>query len=260
MHACFLTQNEIGDYWHGINSTIISHCLNETASFTPKGIDSFAKFVSFLNTFLPGSDLETQRGEIIKQYNCTETFQGDYTACISAVIRDASFTCNTRDLFEAFPSQSHMMRYGFPLPELAHHGSDLVALFSNNYDEAYELLLKNGLTALVATLYARLLVNTQVSSVYQTYFASFAVTGNPNKLARPDLPRGPATEWPVANGTGNELTDVLTVRNPSGEEPFVLGSDDQNEKNACAFWTDLAKEIVSAHESQQTGSSAYDEL
>ncbi|KAF4488125.1 hypothetical protein CGGC5_v002798 [Colletotrichum fructicola Nara gc5] len=109
---------------------------------SPRFTDTFTEF---LDVFLPGAELVSQRQKIAAQYPCTEApYDGDYRLCIATVIRDASFTCNTRDLYSAYPSISHMMRYGFPTASLARRASDLVPLFSNYYSEAKAILEKNN--------------------------------------------------------------------------------------------------------------------
>ncbi|KAE9579342.1 hypothetical protein CGMCC3_g4630 [Colletotrichum fructicola] len=228
--ALFDTVNQTGKYWKSsIQSTIISHVLNETASFTPPFVTSADTFTEFLDVFLPGAELVSQRQKIAAQYPCTEApYDGDYRLCIATVIRDASFTCNTRDLYSAYPSISHMMRYGFPTASLARRASDLVPLFSNYYSEAKAILEKNN-----------------------TYFASFALSGgNPNTLMMPEVLFWEPPTWTVADGSGDELTNVLTVGPPElVYSAFTLDvPDDQNTKSACGFWTEIAKEIIEAHE------------
>ncbi|KAF4826690.1 Secreted lipase [Colletotrichum tropicale] len=158
-------------------------------------------------------------------------YDGDYRLCITTVIRDASFTCNTRDLYSAYPNISHMMRYGFPTASLARHASDLVPLFSNYYSEAKAVLEKNNVSTLEADAYAFLLVDSDLAEAYQTYFASFALSGgNPNTLMMRRCQR--------------------FFRPPEvAYSAFTLNvPDDQNTKSACGFWTEIAKEIVEAQE------------
>ncbi|KAG7039410.1 carboxylesterase family protein [Colletotrichum scovillei] len=249
-----------GKYWNSsIRSTIISHCLNETASFTPPDVTSSDTFTGFLETFFPEADLEPQRQDIANQYPCTKPpYNGDYRFCIATVIRDASFTCNTRDLYSAYPTISHMMQYAFPTAEYAHHASDLLTLFANNKTEAVDILMDfdKNLTTTEAGLYADALVGTQLARAYQTYFASFAVSvGNPNALPRPKvkpvplLPGWTTPDWPVADGSEDALQNVLKVREPA-VQPFKPTSDDQNTQTACAFWTKIANEIVKAQKAR----------
>lgn len=238
-----------GNYWNSsIQSTIISHTLNEAASFTPSWVNSSDTFAAFLEIFFPGDELEPIRGEIAAQYNCTEPpYNNDYQLCIATVIRDASFTCNTRDLYSAYPDVAHMMRYGFLDAESARHAVDLIALFANNDEEAVEILENAGIPHNNATWYAYFLIDTSVSLAYQTYFASFALSGgDPNTLEMPQIEDWNPPMWPVANGSsGDELTNVLTVQSPLGQYPFVLDqADDNNSKKACNFWTNIAEKVI----------------
>ncbi|KAF4873142.1 Secreted lipase [Colletotrichum siamense] len=235
-----------------IQSTIISHVLNETASFTPPFVTSADTFTEFLDVFLPGAELASQRQKIAAQYPCTEApYDGDYRLRIATVIRDASFTCNTRDLYSAYPSISHMMRYGFPTASLARHASDLVPLFSKYFSEAAAILEKNNISTLEADAYEVLLIENDLAKAYQTYFASFALSGgNPNTLSMTEVWFWEPPTWTVADGSGDALTNVLTVGPPELVcSAFALDiPDDQNTKSACDFWTEIAKEIVEAQE------------
>lgn len=243
-----------GNYWNSsIQSTIISHTLNETASFTPSSVNSSDTFTEFLKTFLPGDELAPIRLEITAQYDCTEPpYNEDYQLCIATVIRDSIFTCNTRDLYSAYPDVSYMMRYGFPNATLARHAADLIALFANNDEEVVEIL-GNQVPPEDAAKYAWFLIDTNVSLAYQTYFASFALSGgDPNTLDMPQIDDWDPPAWPVANGSsGDELTNVLTVQLPLGQFPFVLEqADDNNSKTACDFWTKIAGKVVVTQEAK----------
>ena len=209
-------------------------------------MNSSDTFTRFLNIFLPGEEFEPQREKIAAQYDCTgPPWNGDWHACIGPVIRDIGFTCHTRDLYSAYPTVSHMIRYGFLNAELAFHGVDLMALFANNLQEVEKMLEEVGLdNQTQRDYYARSLVNTNVSRAYQTYFASFALSGgNPNTLDMPLVQNERPPEWPVAVD-GEELQNVLRVQAPYDQPGFLLESDDQNSQSACAFWTEIAREIM----------------
>ncbi|KAI1497689.1 Alpha/Beta hydrolase protein [Biscogniauxia marginata] len=225
-------------FWQEIDSAIISHCGNEAGTFLPKDpITDADKFDAFLRTMLPGPDLCPQREAIRKKYDCQTRYHGDYVACITDVIRDSSLTCNTRDLFNAYPNISYMMEHAFPYVRIAFHARDLVTLFINNKSEAKKLFI-NAKVPLVSGLLAGWLVDDGISSTYQNYFASFALSGNPNER----VPRS-APFWPHANGSGDQLSNVMQVRH-SDKDPFVCITDDQNSNDTCSFWTDLAASIM----------------
>ncbi|CAH0058551.1 unnamed protein product [Clonostachys solani] len=251
-----------GHYSKKVSSAIISHTWSEQYSFTPKYVNSEETFNAFLGLFLPGDDLAIQRQKIRTQYNCRDKdYKGNWNRCIGVVIRDASFTCNTRDLFSAYSGKSYMLRYAFPLKEAAVHASDLIALFANTKAEAKTLLLKSTdqINEFFAGIYADRLVNSGISEAYQTYLASFAISGDPNTLGHPGVFGVPSPTWPKADGSGDNATDVLSVQMPSGQAAFTLITDDQNTKPACAFWTNLAQEIILA-QGKSTGGVGRDEL
>jgi hypothetical protein len=141
-----------------------------------------------------------------------------------------------------------MLRYAFPTEGAAVHASDLIALFANSKDEAKDLLLKSTdqINEFWANWYAGRLIGMGIAGAYQTYLASFAVSGDPNHLSHPDVYKGPVPDWPKADDSGDEAKDVLSVQLPSGQLEFTLISDDQNTRSSCVFWTSLVKEIVSA--------------
>ncbi|KAE9369165.1 carboxylesterase family protein [Stipitochalara longipes BDJ] len=234
--AVALSQNKV---WPHIQSGIISHCANEAYLFVLKGVDSEEDFNDYLALFLPGDDLSPQRDAIRQQYDCIADFDGNFTACVKDVIQDLSFTCNTRQLFDSYPEISFMMEYAFPSPSLAVHASDLIPLFMNSMAEAVSLLEFSGLSKSDAYTYAGIL--SIIAPRYQNYFASFALSGDPNSL-----PFRPTIDWPIADGSNDKLSRVMKVGLPSVEKnAFQLGSDDQNSKSKCNFWIDIAKSIDS---------------
>ncbi|KAK0722613.1 Alpha/Beta hydrolase protein [Lasiosphaeria miniovina] len=219
------------NYWPSIDGALISHVTNETASFTPQWVVSQSTFDAFLNDFFPEPSLGPVRAAMRAQYNCKTTYSGNFRACIADLIRDSTFTCNTRQLFEAYPSVAYMMRYAFPFDEYAVHASDLIPTFMNGFDDAYDMLRANNMSKTEAFLYAGFL-DTEIMPWYQSYLASFGLHANPNQ--------GPSdtTYWPVAT-PGDEIGNVMQVH----EIEFSLVTDDQNTASICDFWTQIAKMI-----------------
>lgn len=251
-----------GHYSKKVSSAIISHTWNEQYSFIPKYVNSEESFNTFLGLFLPGDGLANQRQQIRTRYDCkNDYYDNNWKRCIGEVIRDASFTCNTRDLFSAYSSKSYMLRYAFPLKEVAVHASDLIALFANSKAEAQTLLLKSTdqLNEFWAGIYADRLVNSGIAEAYQTYLASFAISGDPNTLGHPGVYGVPSPTWSKADGSGDDVKDVLSVQMPSGQAAFTFITDEQNTKPTCDFWTNLAKEITSA-QGKIPGTAGRDEL
>ncbi|KAI1639963.1 carboxylesterase family protein [Biscogniauxia mediterranea] len=229
-------------FWKGIKSALISHCGNEIGVFTPN-ITTPEEFDRFLSDFLPGSNLIPVRNAIKGQYNCTTKFGGDIPKCLVTIIRDSSFTCNTRELFKAYPAASYMMQYSFPSTEYASHTVDLIPLFTNDKQEVIDILgdmnIRDGLAEWYATH-----LHEDISEIYQSYFASFALSGDPNKCL--------ATSrrlWHPADGSADQLSRVMDVeysRRPSPSTNFHDIEDDQNTNSTCSFWAEIAKNITSA--------------
>ncbi|KAJ8131261.1 hypothetical protein O1611_g2365 [Lasiodiplodia mahajangana] len=227
-----------GNYWRGIEAAIISHTANEPQSFTPN-ISTQDEFDEFLNDFLPGPNMEIYRIAISKQYNCTADFDGDFHRCLSIIIRDSTFTCNTRNLFEAYPNSSYMMQYAFPWDDLAVHASDLIPLFTNNRQQVAAIIESITGSTENGSAYSELLGD-KIPSMYKNYFASLSLYGNPNVG-----PSQPEVSWPVANGSADKLSDVMRVSWDLFGHNFQLITDDQNANSTCSFWTELAKNLTS---------------
>ncbi|KAH9231140.1 hypothetical protein K456DRAFT_1841511 [Colletotrichum gloeosporioides 23] len=236
-----------GKYWDNIWSTVVSHCANEAQSFIPAGMDSQAKFNSYLAMMFPGENLSHIRDQIRQQYKCSAFHHDNHTTCLKEVIQDSTFTCNTRDLYDAYSDRSYMMEYAYPFRVLAYHASDLIPLFSNNIQQVVGLLSKVLRSRLLAQIYAKVLEGL-VATRYKAYLASFAMNGDPN-----NLPRITRLYWPVADGNHNRLRSVLQVRAPGFlHSAFRLTSDDQNSRNRCEFWNDIAQQIVGLKDGKVT--------
>ena len=96
---------------------MVSHVGNEIAEFAPKKVISNATFQAFLDKFMHEEDLADIKKTIREQYNCQKApYNGNYFLCISNLIRDSSFTCSTRQIYDAYSvsSKAYMMQYNFP--------------------------------------------------------------------------------------------------------------------------------------------------
>lgn len=214
---------------------MISHCENEAAAFTPKHVDSQEDFDDFLLSFLPEDRMESERNDIRERYNCRTKFWGKnkYKKCLGAVIRDSTFTCNTRNVFEAYKGKAWTMSYGFPTTNTSFHGTDLVPMFMNE-SQAVQFLMSSNVTEKDAKRYAKLLTN-KVTGPLQGYYASFAMSQNPNAMLGETSLR-----WPKSGGTWNKLNSVMKV----WAGGFRLFSDGQNTRKTCAFWEDIARRLM----------------
>src|SRR5271154_1170730 len=129
-----LTHKLPGNYWKDIDSLIVSHVANESGSFVPQFMRTEADFTTFINDFMPEPQLAPVRAAVETQYPAQgPPYNGDQRARAGALIRDSTFTCNTRQLYEAYKPRStglYMLQYDFLASKnYALHGSDLLPTF-----------------------------------------------------------------------------------------------------------------------------------
>ena len=219
--------------------------------FTPSFINSNGAFAYFLNLFLDPSKTGLYEQQITAIQNLYSSIV-DPHARASQVIRDSSFTCNTRYLFDAYSSSSsvYMMDYEFfanpsipGVPPLAFHGADLLPLFyfkgidtvaiwtqvSKSYPQVTQAQV-NQFMNLVGML----------SPGYQRYFVSLAVSGDGdpntfNKILQPT--------WSVATVNGDtSLGNVNQVfLDPPLSDFHTHSTDNINIENPwCSFWANMS--------------------
>ena len=164
---------------------------------------------------------------------------------VSYVIRDAVFTCNTRLLYDAYQVKSgvptYMMQYSlFQVEKRAVHGNDLLSTFWNSYvDYTKSLRACFDVNLVLACAIARILKN--FAPPYQSYLASHAVTGDPNKNA---VDEAKAHNWQAASVTAGNLTNVV---NADGQGSFFTDITDAiNSATTCDFWKGIAAAIQPA--------------
>ncbi|CAH0034430.1 unnamed protein product [Clonostachys rhizophaga] len=237
-----------GNIWKKIDTALITHVANEGLVFAPDYVTDEEGYDYFLNQFLPGPELKTQRTKIKEQYDCKNyPNEPKYSLCVAQIIAHAVFNCNGRDLFNTFSDRSYVMEYSFPFDGLTIHGTDLIPLFSNNLEEISEAIpdipdipdLPDWIKLIPPAL--RIGLEYKVRKKLQSYAASFAVHGDPNRLEDEER-----ISWPLADGKSDQLKDVLQVRglldNPL--VPWGLIQDTKNSNSSCQFWTDLAEDII----------------
>ena len=120
------------------------------------------------------------------------------------------------------------------------HGSDLLSTFWNSDVDYYESLqtcfdVGKGYAWLIAQKLKKF------APPYQSYFASHAVTGDPNKNA---IVEAKSHDWQPASVTDGSLTNVM---NADGQSPFFTDiTDATNNKTTCDFWKGIAAAIQPA--------------
>jgi len=158
------------------------------------------------------------------------------------MIRDSSFTCNTRFLHDAYPAASRwMLAYDFPMRGVAVHAFDLVPLYMNSVSDAVALIESfdksliptGGVTALAKS------IATAVMPTYQAYLGAFAARGGPNSIADAAVTSAPS--WATA-APGPTLGSVMDVSGAG----WQLGQDGVNTQQTCSFWQGIAQAVLAA--------------
>ena len=241
----------LGDYWtgSGLKSLVISHVVDEAKIFVPKKIKTDADFTSFVSAFMPQETLSSQRTAIATQYPASKSDSAfDRT---KAVIQDSSFTCNTRQLFDAYHSSrpTYMMQYAVGRARnLSIHGTDLLPTFWNvdvnvaawieTVAAAANVTISHGDAKIAAGVFA---FPGLLAAKFQKYLVSHAVYGNPN------IAPGHTVSWPAATPTstaGATLVDkVLNVQPQKFLKFFNLISDTITSDEVCDFWKSMAAEV-----------------
>ncbi|MCJ1372575.1 hypothetical protein MMC20_003800 [Loxospora ochrophaea] len=216
-----------GKFWTKLTSIIISHvnnevstAVNKSGSFIPYPIrtdPSPANFDEFLMAFMPGDALAGVRDEITQAYP-SKRFKDNQTERVATLIRDAAFTCNTRQLFDAYHRQipTWMMNYKFA-GNNAVHASDLLPTFCNK-DLSVAELLENcvGLSKMAAMNVGPYIKST-FSPQYLSYLKSHAIYNDPNTGA---IGWARKVTWHKATTSGKEdnrnyVMDVMEPYLPS---------------------------------------------
>ncbi|KAI4161617.1 MAG: hypothetical protein LQ342_004758 [Letrouitia transgressa] len=237
-------------YNRNIKSLLVSHVGDEAEIFVPDFATADARFTTFVSNFMPQQALSTQRNDIYNQYSkqkfplVKDRFK--------AVIRDGSFTCNTRQLFDAYRATStstYMLYYNINyeywgiqiFPPV--HAIDLLPLFRNPEID-YEAFLIDLVKQLgkwdwrfkyVAPKAAKFYA--EFAPKYQSYLVAHAIFGDPNLGSFKGFP------WPTATYTASS-TSVSGVQQATVPTPsFHIVADEINTSANCDFWAKIAAQI-----------------
>lgn len=219
----------------------------------------------FLSHFMPGADLEELRIRVIHQYPFPKSgTENQNLSVVARLIRDSSFTCNTRQLFDAYKNKTnvYMMNYHFLHDlhllnqniNLAIHASDLLPTFFNQDVDVVGILEKcHSIPRRLAKLAAGF-VNI-FAPAYQSYLKSHAITGDPNTYSR--FPAD-SVKWPPATTDPSDKHDkVKKVMEPIlGIPPFRIAPEDPiNTASICDFWNKIAADIMKTIDTQENETS-----
>jgi carboxylesterase type B len=215
----------------------VSHDHDEVSLFLAKWVDTEDEFSEFLTYAFPGAALANIRDRIEKQYPA-KFFDSQQKMRMRKVLRDSTFVCNTRQIYNAFHNDSTVYTAKFDMPP-AQHGFDMFALIWHRGVDVSELL-KNAsdkIPDFLLVLFDQFWP--QFAPRFQAYFVGHAIAGNPNWLGRRGL------NWEPTVDDGNELTNSLKMGLFTDyDHPFFnSGTDAQNSMENCAFWDEIAKDI-----------------
>jgi hypothetical protein len=223
-----------------MRALIVSHVGNEAGSFIPSWVQTPENFTTYLVKFMPEARLAYVRAAIERQYP-SSAYSDNQQLRVGALIRDSTFTCNTRFLYDAYaaaPAKVYMMAYHLPNQTSASHASDLLPTFWHKrlavqpFLEKYLCLdwFSAGKAAVAMRFRAK---------YYQQYLASFAVFGDPSD-ARADIE---GKKWLPATADAHDgaLHNVLRFGLTHSEADYV---DEDNKHAACNFWVEVAYNVT----------------
>ncbi|CAN9427310.1 unnamed protein product [Alternaria alternata] len=219
------------------SSIIVSHDHDEVSLFVADWVETKQNFTQFLSYAFPGVELADIRGRIEKQYPA-RFFDSKQKMRMRKVLRDSTFVCNTRQIYNAFHNDSTVYSAKFEMPP-AQHGFDMFALIWHRGIEISELLKKASekIPDFLLDMFDG--IWPAFAPRFQAYYAGHAIAGNPNWMNRRGL------NWEPTVDDGNELTNSLKMGlYTDWPHPFFKsGKDAQNSMENCAFWDEIAKDI-----------------
>lgn len=225
-HRHVSLNRKLGRYWKDIDWILSSHVANEGVMFSDSSITTDASFDSYiLSTYGNDSRIDALKERIQELYPPLSAPGSPYTTQIdrlSEYVGDSTFTCHNRRVAVNYPGKVYSVLYSIPP---ATHGSDQGAIFYSPSNPTYNSLDQEGIDARLG---------------YQSYFASFAMTGNPNAHRIENS----TIDWPITTGLDDPLLNpVLNLKELTGRSGLELINDSDQSKEKCEFWTHLQQEL-----------------
>ena len=232
---------------------------DEAGGFVPSWIHDEDDIRTYIQNFIPQPDNAPLIDEIMDRYpakNYYLSWPRQVQARLVDIVRDLSFTCNTRYLFDAYHESipTYMGEYAVDIIlflEKASHGTDLAPLFwspEGNFSAFLESSAgqsgSSGIPDGIVTGMSEFFGNsTYFAPRFQSHFVSHAVFGNPNEGWDRDFP------WPEAvSRSDGRVGNVSKAQTNVLFAPFfVLVNDNTNTASACNFWLEKAKNITDAY-------------
>ena len=198
---------------------------------------------------IPEKSLQSVRDAVETQYALSK--YPDQRLRAMDVIRDSTFTCNTRQLFNAYANVTkkavYMMQYNLlGWWNLDVHASDLLPLFWNSdVNMTFWLQTCANLGAWEDGLIQYAVAN--ISAAYQERLLRHATSGNPNGPQTPwwsTWTQAYARPWFNPNGVLRNVMEVGGNDVLSGIGFSSWTVDNINSKAACDFWDQIALNIT----------------
>lgn len=216
-----------------MDSLLITHVSDESVLFVDGHIANDAGFNFFIDASFPAYAKAAGINTIVEAFYPPVSTNKTYAteaARVEAFIREGSFTCNMRQLTEAYGDANvYNMQYSVTP---GWHATDLLPTFYNSF-----VSLDNIAANLIFNLVP---LFKGISWAYQSYMTSFARTGNPNpNRAILNIPS--AIQWNHPDSSGEKMGNVLNA----GDLGFSYIQDTQNLKSRCDFWMEISAAVTS---------------
>ena len=218
------------------SSILISHDYDEVTLFVARWVNTKEDFTKFVALAFPGEKYSGIRDRIEEQYPA-KSFDFSQDLRMRRVLRDSTFVCNKRQIYNAFHNTSTVYTARYEIPP-AQHGFDLFAIVWNSEIEVRDLLkyalLPEWVLDALDSFWG------YMATQYHRYFAGHALVGDPN-IFRQRL------RWEPTEDDGNYFTNSLKIGMSyvgNGHPLYALGRDRQSSTENCAFWDEIAAEIA----------------
>jgi acetylcholinesterase len=213
----------------GANGTFFSipvlttSCTNEGAGFVPTDLESNSDFTDYFRTLLPGltntdiDDLQTLYPETEYPPDESLSQSGQYLR-VSAAYADYAYICPVQETSVLLSPSTPVYKARFNTPNWAPAGQGVPhasdgAYFNGGFDVEFP----------------------EISRLYASYYASFIVSGDPNKYAVEGK-----TEWPMYTGLGSR---ELAVGSPERGGVLVEEEGDGIRMEACGWWRNAERMV-----------------
>jgi acetylcholinesterase len=206
--------------------TLISSTTNEGKAFAPQDLRTNAQFLKFWTTLVPGltaedmAELQALYPDMGTPDALSATFVSAQFERLSAAYGDYSYICPVQD------TASRLSNAGAPVYKARFNTPNYAPAFMG-VPHASDAPYFNGIEGVQYP---------EISEIYSSYWASFVVSGDPNRYAREG-----SAKWELYNVAGGKEGMELVV-NPSSEGgPKMENEKDGIRMEQCQWWRDESR-------------------